>query len=338
MTSPAEPLGGTVLAGTGGIVPPPAGTTADEPVTAVPTATMTSTSVQPAGQSSASMPTTATATAAATVTSPATGVIPAYDHVVMVLLENHGYTQIIGSSNAPYINSQVSASALFTNSHGGPDVLHPSFPNYIQLFSGGTQGVTNDNCPPAGQPFSVASLASVLIAAGKTFGGYAQSAPAGFTACGPSPYAGRHVPWVWFSSVPQSVHHDFTAFPQTAGGWATLPTVSIVVPDLAHDMHSFGTETDAQTIQAGDTWIQANLDGYAQWAKTHNSLYIIQFDEDNFTTADHIPTMFIGQHVKAGQYGELVNHYIVLRTLADMFGAARPGKSAQVNPIIDCWN
>src|SRR5213075_2014521 len=170
------------------------------------------------------------------------------------------------------------------------------------------------------------------------FGGYAESAPASRTACGPSPYAGRHVPWVWFSTAPAGVHHDFSAFPTTSGGYAALPTMSIVVPDLSHDMHSFGTLTDAQTIQAGDTWLRQHLDGYAQWAKTNNSLYIVQFDEDNFTTADRIPTLFTGQHVKPGQYGEHITHYNILRTLCDMYGAARPGKSAQATPITDCWN
>jgi len=256
----------------------------------------------------------------------------------MVILENHGYTQIIGSANAPYINSLVPGGALFTDSHGGPDVLHPSFPNYIQLFSGGSQGVTNDTCPPAGQPFTVASQASTLIAAGKTFGGYAESKQASFTACGPSPYAGRHVPWVWFSGYPQSVHKDFTAFPTTSGGYAALEHVSWVVPDLSHDMHSFGSLTDAQVIQNGDSWVHTHLDGYAQWAKANNSLLVIQFDEDNFTTADRIPTLFVGQHVKPGQYSEHLTHYNILRTLSDMFGAARPGKAATATPITDCWN
>jgi hypothetical protein len=256
----------------------------------------------------------------------------------MVLLENHGYTQIVGSSNAPYFNSLVTGGALFTDSHGGPDVLHPSFPNYIQLFSGASQGVTNDACPPPGAPYSAASQASTLIAAGKTFGGYAESAPASVTACGPSPYAGRHVPWPWFAAVPASVHHNFTAFPTTSGGYAALEHMSWVVPDLSHDMHSFGSFTDAQTIQNGDSWLHTHIDGYAQWAKTNNSLLIIQFDEDNFTTADRIPTLFVGQHVKAGQYGENISHYNILRTLSDMFGAARPGKSATAAPITDCWN
>jgi acid phosphatase len=246
----------------------------------------------------------------------------------MVILENHGFSQIIGSANAPYITSLSSQGALFTDSHGGPDVLHPSFPNYLQLFSGSAQGTTNDNCPPAGNPFQKSNMFSSLIAAGKTCGGYAESQPASPTACKdsatPALYAGRHVPWPWFGNVPTSVNHNFTAFPASAAGFAALPTMSIVVPDLSHDMHSFGTLTDAQTIQSGDTWVRTHLDGYYQWAKANNSLLFIQFDEDNFTTADKVPTIFVGAHVKQGQYSEHVTHYNFLATIESAYSAACP--------------
>ncbi len=279
------------------------------------------------------------------VTTTGGGPIPAFDHIVMVLLENRGYTQIIGSQNATlpadravYINSLLSTSALFTNSHG---VQHPSFPNYMALFSGGLQGATTDNCPPAGQPFAAANMRSSLVAAGKTFGGYAENMPASRTTCGPAPYAGRHVPYAWFSSVPVGEINDFSAFPTNAAGFAALPTMSFVVPNLNNDMHD-------GTIQQGDTWLQTHMDPYLQWAKTNNSLLIIQFDEDNFTPADRIPTIFCGQHVKAGQYAESgavggvsgqtgISHYNILRTIEDAYGAAHTGIAATATPITDCW-
>ena len=175
--------------------------------------------------------------------------IPQFAHIVLVMEENHAYSQVIGSSNAPYINSLLNQGALFTDSHG---ITHPSFPNYLAIFSGSVQGTVNDTCPPPGSPYSGANLASVLIAAGQTFKGYAEFLPASHTTCSipAGTYAGRHVPWAWFSNVPSNLAVDFTAFPTTAAGFAALPTVSMVTPGLNHDMHSFGTLTDAQTIQA----------------------------------------------------------------------------------------
>ena len=43
--------------------------------------------------------------------------IPTPDHVVIVLEENHGYNQIIGSRAAPYINALAAQGALFTHSY-----------------------------------------------------------------------------------------------------------------------------------------------------------------------------------------------------------------------------
>ena len=59
--------------------------------------------------------------------------LPVPDHVVVVIEENHSYSQIIGSPSAPYINQLAQAGASFTNSHG---IEHPSQPNYLDLFSG----------------------------------------------------------------------------------------------------------------------------------------------------------------------------------------------------------
>ncbi|MBD2566297.1 acid phosphatase [Nostoc linckia FACHB-391] len=221
--------------------------------------------------------------------------VPTFDHIVIVIEENHGYSQIIGSSSAPYINSLATQGALFTNSHG---VTHPSQPNYLAFFSGSTQGVTNDNCPLT---FSGANLSTQLKNISRTFTGYSESMPsAGYTGCSyNSLYYRKHNPWVDFTNVASSLNQPFTSFPTT---FANLPTVSVVVPNEQNDMHD-------GTIQQGDTWLKTHLDTYAQWAKTHNSLLIVTFDEDNGTTSNKIATIFVGAHVKPGNYSENINHY-----------------------------
>src|SRR5205807_5966884 len=90
------------------------------------------------------------------------------DHVVIVIEENHSFSSIIGSSQAPFINSLARQGALFTQSFA---VGHPSEPNYLELFSGSNQGVTDDSCP---HTFSVENLASELTAAGLTFTGFSE--------------------------------------------------------------------------------------------------------------------------------------------------------------------
>ena len=119
---------------------------------------------------------------------------------------------IIGNTAAPYINtSLVPEAALMTNSHA---IGHPSQPNYLALFSGSTQGVTDDSCPHS---FSVANLGSEALAAGKSFAGYSESMLIdGFTGCS-SPnglYARKHNPWVNFTNVPASLELRLQEVPE----------------------------------------------------------------------------------------------------------------------------
>src|SRR5258708_2304235 len=156
--------------------------------------------------------------------------VPRYDHVVIVMEENHSYGEIIGSSSAPYINNTLAAGgALFTQSFA---IEHPSEPNYLDLFSGSNQGVTDDNCP---QTFSTENLASELAAASQTFTGFSEDLPsAGSTVCTSGAYARKHAPWINFTNVAASANQPFTSFPTD---FSTLPTIAFVIPNLNDDMH-----------------------------------------------------------------------------------------------------
>jgi hypothetical protein len=107
-----------------------------------------------------------------------------------------------------------------------------------------------------------------------------------------------------------------------------LPTVSFVTPNLCHDMHDC-------SIGEGDRWLRQNIDGYAQWALTHNSLLIVSFDESDVPddTDNHISTIAVGQMVEPGTYDERADHYDLLRTLEDMYGLPALGHSADAAPL-----
>jgi hypothetical protein len=248
--------------------------------------------------------------------------LPAPAHVIVVIEENEPYTQIIGSSQAPYINGLAAEGALFTNSHA---ITHPSEPNYLALFSGSTQGITNDSCPLI---FSAANLGSELIAAGKTFTGFSEGLPSGGSGvCSAGKYARKHVPWPNFSNLPASANQPFTSFP---ANFADLPTISFVIPNLMNDMH------DGTVLQA-DNWLKSNLANYVAWARSNNSLLIITWDEDNDTPVNQIPTIFLGPMVKPGKYSEKIDHYSVLRTLEAMYGLRYVGQSASAETIKYVW-
>ncbi len=69
--------------------------------------------------------------------------------------------------------------------------------------------------------------------------------------------------------------------------------------------------TNPATITTADNWMYTNLNNYIQWAKTHNSLFILTFDEDDNSQSNRIPTIFTGPMVLAGQYASHVDHYNV---------------------------
>jgi hypothetical protein len=252
----------------------------------------------------------------------ADGGVPRPDHVVVVVMENHSNSDVIGNSAAPYINSLAASGANFTQSYA---ITHPSEPNYLALFSGSTQGITDDSCP---HTFGSANLGTELIDNGLSFAGYSESLPYdGYTGCTSGAYARKHNPWVNWSNVPASSNLTLNAFPSD---YSQLPTVSFVVPNLNNDMHD-------GTVSQGDTWLRDHLDGYVQWAKTHNSLLMLTFDEDDNSSGNRIPTVFVGASVRAGDYSERINHYNVLRTLEDAYGLPYAGASATATPITDVW-
>ena len=252
---------------------------------------------------------------------------PRPDHVIIVMEENHGYDEVVNSPNAPFITALANQGALFTDAHG---VTHPSQPNYLAIYSGSTQGVDGDKCLENETPYTTPNLGAALVSKGFTFKGFAQTMPsAGYLDCeylkstltGAFLYARKHCPWVnWqgdqSNDIDSSLSQPMTSFPKD---FNKLPTVAIVVPDMDHDMHNIGAPGDAAAIQRGDQWLKENLSGYVQWAKTHNSLLIVTFDEDDFKTVNHVPTIFTGAMIKPGKYDQHINHYSVLHTIEGMY-------------------
>lgn len=268
--------------------------------------------------------------------------LPKPDHIIVVIEENHGFDQIIGAPQAPYINELAAEGALFTDSHG---VTHPSQPNYIALFSGATQGVKADECLLEKTPFTTPNLGASLIKAGYSFEGYGETMPYdGFKECTYKKstltkaylYARKHCPWVnWQgdkeNGLPDSISHPMSEFPSE---FSKLPTVAFVIPNMDNDMHNNGGDT-AMTRRA-DVWLRTKLAKYVDWAKTHNSMLILTFDEDNFTPQNEIPTIFVGPMIKPGKYNDSINHYNVLRSIEHMYQLP-PAGPAQAQVIKGVW-
>jgi phosphatidylinositol-3-phosphatase len=244
------------------------------------------------------------------------------DHVVIVVLENKDESDVV--REGPYLAAFAASGATLTDMHAE---THPSQPNYLALFSGETQGVTDDHCPLT---FDTPNLATELTAAGYSFVGYAEDLPeAGYTGCRAGDYARKHSPWTDFSTVPPTANQPLSAMPSD---YTSLPTVSFVIPNLCHDMHDC-------SIAQGDEWLRMNVDGYAQWARSHNSLLIVTFDESESShdQDNHIATLAVGELVTPGPLTQRTDHYGLLRTIQDLYGLPPLGHSAQAASIPGLW-
>jgi acid phosphatase len=248
--------------------------------------------------------------------------LPVPDHVMVVIFENEDAGDVLGSGKAPYLDSLAAAGVTFTDAHG---LTHPSQPNYLGLFSGSMHGVDDNSCP---HTIDAPNLGSQLLAAGRSFVGYAEGLPSpGSPECNTGDYARKHNPWVNFSDLPASVNQPYSALPRD---FADLPTVSFVVPDLCNDMHDCG-------ISAGDRWAEQQLAPYVDWSATHNSLLVVTFDEDGGSKDNHIATLLVGPMVQPGRSDQRIDHYSLLRTLEDMYGLPPLGSAAAAQPITGIW-
>jgi len=297
--------------------------------------------------------------------------LPVYDHIVIVVEENKDFEQIFGDrSEAPYLKTLAAERASIGRMFGEE---HFSQGNYFWLFSGGNQGVGFfDQVPSATNhpdyPFKASSLGEQLIKKGLSFKGYAESLPAIGSTVDVAPpgctldcfYARKHVPWISFASIPNGTTVDTSSnlrFADFPSDYSQLPTVAIVIPNLNNDMHN---GNPLESIPAGDAWLRQNLDGYYEWAKTHNSLLIVTFDEnddqDGYTgltnplvspdptyppvdrynqhlldVQNRIVTIFAGAHIKPGlkpdayPEGKGITHVNILRTIEAMYGLPKSG-------------
>jgi hypothetical protein len=275
-----------------------------------------------------------------------------YDHIVIVMEENRTPTQIIGDRvDAPYINTLADGGVHLGSMFA---ITHPSQPNYLNLFSGDNQGVTDDNLPSnfsttptSTYPFTTPNLGAEILSSGFTFAGFSEQLEVAgttndwadfdpHTATYPGvSYRRKHNPWAnWVAKVspvpanqlPASVNRAFTQFPTD---FTTLPTVSFVIPNQQHDMHD-------GSRKMGDDWLSANLSAYATWAKNNNSLLIITWDEDDYNSVNQIPTVFYGAGLRDGATvpGTWTLHNL-LRTIEEMYGSTgHAGSAAQLRPIV----
>ncbi len=247
------------------------------------------------------------------------------DHVVLVILENHGYSSIIGSPDAPFINALAEQGASLTRSFA---VIRSSQPNYLAVFFGSLQNIDGNACL---NHYTTPNLASALFQSGLSFPGYSEDLPEpGAIICRTGHSTRKHSPWVnWQrtepNGIPPQANLPWTSFPTD---YSALPTVSIVIPNNAQC---------GRRARPSNRWLQQHLAGYVEWTKSHNSLFILTWDEDNGREVNRIAPLFVVPMVRSGRVPRPFTHFNVLRTIEDLYGLRHSGRVAPSDPLLDIW-
>lgn len=248
---------------------------------------------------------------------------PTYDHIVIVVEENHSDYQI--TADYPFFESLKAGGAYLSAMYA---VTHPSQPNYLALFSGSTQGVKDDKH----YDLDAANLYDSLKAADIGFLAFSENLPSqGWEGDVSNYYVRKHAPWALFASFDDQYHLPFSSFPED---FSELAAVNFVIPCQLNNMHD-------GSIATADQWLSDNISAYAVWAKAHNSLLIVTFDEprasDDPLTVP-IATYFYGAEVEAGYVdSQSYSLYSILRYIEDQHGLEYIGADAEAASISGIW-
>lgn len=250
--------------------------------------------------------------------------------MILLVLENHSYSEVIGSAAAPHLNALAQRYGLATQSYA---CCHPSLPNYLDLVSGSWFGIDSDctACSVDGT-----TVADQVATAHAQWAAWMESMPApcypGASAAGL--YAKKHDPFLYFAHIREHPAlcrnvQPFSGFDAALDAQA-LPAFSLVAPNLCHDGHDC-------SLQQSDAWVG----GFAarvtasRWFAAGGVL-IVTYDEGsedsgccNGAAGGHIATLVVSRTTPAGaRLAAPVDHAGVLRTVEELLHLALLGDAA----------
>jgi len=265
--------------------------------------------------------------------------IPHLSHVVLVIEENHMFTEVF-PNGMPWLVAQGNKYGYATNYRANSP---GSMLDYLWLSSGschaqdcaplpaGTNDFqcTGDGCfdQKTGKQLAITddNIFRELGRAGLTWKVYAQGLPSqGYMDFFSGAYVARHNPAVWYSDVLDSaqLQQNIVPFTQFAADIAAnqLPNYSLVIPDLDNDAHD-GTLAQADNFLKNGVAPVLNTPSFQSGG---DGLMFITFDECDAAVGacpQQIYTAVIGPKVKPGTVSStMYRHESTLRTILDALG------------------
>lgn len=303
------------------------------------------------------------------VTSP----LPAGHHirtVFLIVMENHDWSSILGSPDAPYINHSLLPRASYARAYYNPPGLHPSLPNYLWLEAGtncfpDTGCIQDDGDPGSHATHTRHHLTALLTRAGVSWRAYEENtdgsscplhshtvmqmlAANGMPGLGYALYSAKHDPFVYFDDVTNNQSASsriclahIRPFSQLATDLrrTTVARYNVITPNVCDDMHT-GCPMLSNRVRQGDRWLSRVVPAIlASAAYRAGGAVFITWDEAAHGDGP-IGLIALSPEAKGHGYSNAVHytHSSLLRTIEEIFGV-RPllGGAAHAADLSDLF-
>ena len=265
-------------------------------------------------------------------------------HVIIIVMENKGYTQIVGSGNAPYQNQLAKNYASSSEYYG---VYPDSLPNYISIISGYPY-LTDDKDPDAISPLKERTIVNLLQSKNLSWKGYFEDMPqvCHLQDSGGSGYIAHHNPFVYFDlrnddSCKNTVGLD--RFYKDLSN-QTLPNYSFIVPNNIHNTHD-------STVTEGDNWLSNFVPKIINSSTFNNTALFIVYDEGKkhdksgfgsgiyAVNGGRLPLLLVSPFANKGFVSSHeYTHYNLLTTVEKILNLGNLGKGdAAAKPMTDLF-
>jgi hypothetical protein len=228
-----------------------------------------------------------------------------YAHVVWIVMENHGYSDVLDPHNAPYTAGLAAACGSASSFYAE---RHPSLPNYIAMTSGDTQGITDD-ADPSSHQLAVPSIFSLV----GDWRALEEAMPSSCDLTSSGTYAVRHNPAAYYTGIRSACASRDVALGATPDLRARF---TFVTPDLCHDTHDC-------SVRTGDDWLAGFLPKVfaSPQYRAGTTAVFLTWDEDDGGSSNHIATVAITPSVPRGRVATATySHYSLLRTTEELLG------------------
>ncbi len=259
-------------------------------------------------------------------------VVPPLQRVFVIVMENHDWASIKGSSNAPYINNTLLPRGSHCEQYYTPAGLQPSLPNYLWLEAGTNFGIFDDNDPAVDHQSTTNHLVTLLHKAGIAWKSYQEDISGAYVPLtATNAYVPRHNPFVYFDDVTGTNNPAYQygiahirPYSELAADLAYNTNVAryiFITPNLCDGMHDSCTPL-WNGISQGDTWLANELPKiFASSAFQNGGALFIAWDEPASTGAP-IGLILVSPLARGGGYFNnlFYTHSSLLRTLQETFG------------------